>query len=90
MFPLNDLKLGNTVLEKVIVIPPKQSSVQHIELSAKVDQELMKRVPSLVASALFSNMELKVKGKIRGKARMLSTSIKVDHQEKINLNKLLN
>ena len=87
---INQLKLGHTVLEKDITIPPNESSIQHIELSAKVDKDFMSQVPSLVASALFSAIELNVKGDIKGKVFLLSRSIRVDHTEKVDLSKLLN
>lgn len=85
---INTLYLGHSKLSETIEIPAEASSKKVVKLTTELSDEFNKELPGLLTQALFSGLKLKVDGKITGKAKWLSHTFDIHHEEKLNLNDL--
>ena len=84
MLSLNGTNLGKANIGDNLVLPKNSNDIHKITVNIKGSQ-LKKALPTMLLSALGGEMNVRIKGTITAKARMLRRKIEVDFTDSAGL-----
>ncbi len=82
---LNGAKLGKADITNKIVLPKKSNEVHSITMKLKKKGLAATAMPAMLSAAMGGRMQLRAKGTIKAKAKMISKKVPIDFTENISL-----